>query len=266
MNGRSAGAKMALVKRNEGFVLVTVLVMLALLTMLGVGMFMASLATQQDSAVAARAAQAGYYAETAIEYMRWAWANDAELDFPVIPHASEDSKLGDRAEWQLAPTNPGPTTIGGTGGQVMYFDNTPLANRAVRWPLPVVGGVTQYPVLRGINARLSTYLRVDIDAKGNITVTPRKAANAFPHHGAAPKVDVPKTGAIVWLTAGDANQDLHLDPTAAACGGVSMLKRGQGCVDGPPGILIMPRYYHVIAYAVGYVNGKPMRLVRAVIE
>ena len=241
MKARCAGAKMALDKRSEGFVLVTVLVLLALLTMLGVGMFMSSIATQQDSAAAARAAQARYYAETAIEYMRWAWANDAELDFPAIPHASEDSKLGDRAEWQLAPTNPGPTTIGGTGGQVMYFDNSAKANRFLFWD----SLVKPSPTMRRISVHLPTYVRVDIDAKGNIKgkikTTPRKAAKAFPHHGAVPKVDVPETGAILWLTGGTRAADCVVS-AANDCG------------------------KHIIAYAVGYVDGKPLSLIRAQIR
>ena len=234
MKARCAGAKMALDKRSEGFVLVTVLVLLALLTMLGVGMFMSSIATQQDSAAAARAAQARYYAETAIEYMRWAWANDAELDKSI--QATPNDTAGDRAEWQLAPTNPGPTTIGGSGGQVMYFDNRPQTPQASRYLFWVSTGVN--PTMRRISVNLPTYLRVDIDAKGNITTTPLKAIHPNP---SVNKTHVPDTGAVAWLTAGTRVADCVVS-AANDCG------------------------KHVIAYAVGYVDGKPLSLIRAQIR
>ena len=255
--GRLVGKRMTPNKRSEGFVLVTVLVLLALLTVLGVGMFMSSIATQQDSAAASRAAQARYYAETAIEYMRWAWANDADFD-SAITHVGDLPWLGDREEWARNTKNPGPTTIGGTGGQVMYFDNSPLAGRAIKWPLPVVGGVTQYPVLHHISVNLPRYVKLDIASDGGVSTS----MPGMPHQN--PPVagtDIPRNGAVLWLTAGDEKNDFELDPTSTACGG-AWIGAGKGCIVATGAVAT----YHVIVYALGYVDGRPLSLVRALIQ
>lgn len=234
--------------RDAGFVLVTVLVLLALLTMLSVGMYLASIAAQEDSAAAARSAQAKYYAETAISWLRWAWANDADLDAGIAP--TDMVNRGDREEWLLSTKDPGPTSATGTGGKVMYFDNTPLNARPVRWPKPPAG-----IVLHRISVNLPRYVRLDVAADGTITT----AVPDLPH-GDPPRIgtDVPVNGAVLWVTAGNETQDYELDPTGAACGG-AWIAVGKGC-DKATGAIVQ---YDVVIYAVGYVDGKPLSLIRA---
>jgi len=240
-------------KQQRGFVLVTVLVLLSLLTILSVSLYLISMSTQQDSAVAVKSTQGAYYAETAISYMQWSWANDADFD-SAIAHVGEKPRLGDREEWLAASINPGPTTKTGTNGAVMYFDNTSLASRAIKGP-------TANPLMFHISAKLPRYVRIDIDPNGNITW----AIPPMPHPAVpVPGVDIPKNGAIVWQTAGSLPNVITgvLDQDYALTMACTPVTPNNGC-DASTG---SPVQYRIIGYAIGYVDGAPKTLIRSVIR
>ncbi len=265
---------------ERGFVLVTSLVMLGLLTLLSIAVWFNTRSAVQTSSTAQDSTEAYYYAETAIHYIEWTLRNQVEFDSypytgayvisppfaePALPPANppvDPLNTGDRYELYANSWNPGPTEISdtstpGTSGQIMYFDNSPLAGRTVRWPLPTSGGSTVYPTLYHISIGLPRYIRIDISASGNVT----PEIPALPHHN-PPIVgqDIPDNGALVWLTAGDATMDYEIDPTKAACSGTAPAT-ATGC-DKNSGQWVT---YQVIAYAVGYVHGRAAYLLRAVI-
>ena len=145
---------------ESGFVLITALIMLSLLTVMTLGMFYSSKSATKVSGAAQASTEAYYYAETAINYISWAFHNDAELDsfqydgvnklfgeaFKADNTAANN--VGDYNElmgWDFTdpanpvqigyPSDPGPTeaddaTAAGTSGQVMYFDNSPINDGA----------------------------------------------------------------------------------------------------------------------------------------
>ena len=262
-----------LIKESRGFVLITVLVLLSLLTILSIGLYFVTLSTQQDSTVAVKEEQARYYAETGMSYVKWALANDADLDAVdvttrapaatpafFVADSTNDPTIGDREELAAIQSNPGPTSIGtggtnGTDGAIMYFDNSPLAARAIKFPIPVAG-VTMYQ----ISASLPRYIRMDIGADGIIT----SAISPMPHNAIPVKgTDIPlNNGAVVWLTAGNAASDFVLDPTLGACGGGGLPVGMVACrATAPIGYIAS---YNIVVYSIGYVGGNPLSLIRSI--
>jgi len=247
----------ATVNHGQGFVLITVLVLLSLLTILSIGLYLMSMSTQQDSAVSVKSTQAGYYAETALSYMQWAWANDADFDANVAP-PPDDKTIGDREEWLARTFDPGPTTIGGPNGAIMYFDNSPLSSRFVQLTSPPGVG----PVMRNISVSLPRYVRVDIAANGAITTAIPAMPHANPPSHDPPVKDIPVNGAIVWFTAGSTTTpdvDYELDSTLVTCGGGPVPVGMNGC-DNSAGAFVL---YQVVGYAIGYVNSRPMVMIRS---
>jgi len=270
--------------QQRGFILVTALIMLSLLTLLSLGMYMSSRSATQTSASAQRTTEAYYYAETAINYISWAMRNDAEFDsfdfrgvpvndanavnpaiFLPLTTPVNSANVGDWSELMANLTNPGPTTISdtttpsGISGQVMYFDNTPIVQRAISWPKAATK--TNQPVLNNISTKLPRYIRLDIDAAG--VVTP--SIPALPH-ATKPVIgdDIPNNGAVVWLTAGNSTEDFQVFPcTGTVPSGVSACDKNnkQLWSTSPPGKV----RYGIVVYAIGYVNGRPSHLLRAVI-
>ncbi len=337
---------------ERGFVLPTALVLLALLTMMSLTVYFGSLSTIRMSQAAQKTTQAYYYAETAANYMLWVLNADAELDsyanYPgnylrngagQAPFAEPAPRgnlnpqtAGDFSELMAGLTNPGPVEIGdqakpqatfdGTTGMVMYFDNTPIAARAVLWP----DAKTNPPLFDKISTKLPRYIRIDIDAYGNLAPNLPKLPHADP-----PVIgqDIPQNGAIVWLTASIRDpygneadvQVIPLDPyganaptpipaaapypqgqtatypngyqgpaypsTANWCGMPATQANAQtlsqfavACIAhdaysaaaninfintiAPPPNLgwLSPPRYQITIYALGYVDGKPMRLIR----
>ncbi len=242
--------------QQRGFVLITVLALLSLLTILSVSLYFISQSTQQDSAVARKSTQGAYYAETALSYMQWSWANDADFDSAIAPgdQVALGKTTGDREEWLASSINPGPTTKTGTNGAVMYFDNTPLATRTIAGP-------AANPVMYHISASLPRYVRIDIASNGNIAW----AVPSMPHPAVpVPGVDVPVNGAVVWLTAGSlANVSAGVaDKDYALTTPCAPTSPANGC-DASTGL---PVQYRVIGYAIGYVDGLPTTLIRSVIR
>jgi len=276
---------------ERGFVLPTALIMISLLTLMAVAMLYTARSSLQVSSTAESSTQGHYFAETAVNYMVWAMRNDAEFDAfdfrgapvndanAVDPNIFSDlPPLGDWSKLTANFTDPGPTSISdtlssGVSGQVMYFDNTKIANRAVCWPTSLCNA-GNLPTMYHISKKLPRYIRLDIDSAG--VVTP--SIPALPH-AAVPIVgdDIPDNGAIVWLTTGNSTMDFEVDSTLAACSGTPP-SDALACDKNPPtnnptGWLrtagVLPGgedQYGVVVYAIGYVRGNPSSIVRAEIK
>ncbi|MDQ6992848.1 MAG: hypothetical protein Q9M31_05190 [Mariprofundus sp.] len=228
--------------RESGFVLVTSLVLLSLLTLMSLAMFYSSRTAIQTSSAAQGSTEAYYYAETAVQYMAWALANDAEFDrhtfsgtyihaaFSEPPIPANATTVGDYSEFRAYLWNPGPTAISdsstGITGQVKYFDNSPIKNGVVQRHLCMQNSCDYdncidvnlspssrvEPSMNKISAKLPRYIRLDIDSTGAIS----PSIPSLPHH-LNPVVgqDIPINGAITWLTAGDPdnlNKDIEIYP------------------------------------------------------
>lgn len=213
---------------------------------------------------------------------------------PALPASPTASTVGDRYELFANMLDPGPTAISdssaaGTSGQIMYFDNRSIFDgagaevRSVRWPLPTDGsGNAILPVFANISVSLPRYIKLEIDTNGNITPT----IPALPH--ASPPVagvDVPNNGAIVWVTAGNETEDAYIYTptdinnvnasceadincpcrTGASPAPAVPYQAGQTCYVPVSGTPSWEYSFNVVAYAIGYVDGKAVRMIRAVI-
>jgi len=273
--------------QQKGFILVTALIMLSLLTLLSLGMYMSSRSATKVSASAQKTTEAYYYAETAINYMVWALRNDAEFDSfdfrgaPVndpnavdptiftaltIPIPSVSATVGDWNELMSNLTDPGPTAISGVSGQVMYFDNTPIASRTVAWPQ----AATTPPILYHISTNLPRYIRLDIDAAGIVI----PSMPALPH-ATKPVIgdDIPNNGAVVWMTTGNPTMDFEVGHCTGTPPSDVLVCDKNPPPNNPSGRLLATGVlttgedqYGIVVYAIGYVNGKPSHLLRAVIK
>lgn len=240
---------------EQGFILATSLVMLVLLTMLSIATYYGTVISQQTSASAQESTQSFYYAETGLNYVAWALRNDAEFDAysyvptsPIYePIARQDRygavtlnafAVGDRREWEASKGHPSSlqaiTPFFQSGqkaavyGQLSYFDNRDLSARPVILLGSSAGsdtyafGTAASPVFHDIYTQISGYIRLDIDAYGQITPSfspyAQHANNSHLCNGQTVG-DIPCNGAIVWLTAGDPYTDRVLypiDPSVAA--------------------------------------------------
>ncbi len=217
---------------ESGFILVTALIMLSLLTVMSLGMYFSSKSATKVSGAAQASTEAYYYAETAVNYISWAFHNDAELDSYMYDGSSKlfaeafaaddtaASAVGDYMElmgWNGStqvgyPSDPGPTLISGSAaagsaGQVMYFDNTPMNTRAICFgdaavfancidlTLPPASRVE--PVMNNISSGLPRYIMLEISDTGVVSPSiPSLPHQATPVVG----VDIPSNGAIIWIT------------------------------------------------------------------
>lgn len=253
--------------RQQGFVLIAALIMMALLTLLSLGLYSQGQVDQQASTAVRTSTQGYYYAETAINYLAWSFRNDAEFDSATFSEPSTPSNaanVGDKTELFADLWNPGPTAYAddtpgsaSTSGQVMYFDNSPLASRYIVWP-----GAN--PVMYHISSHLPRYIMLSIASDGTITAS----IPSLPHPS-TPVIgtDVPQNGAVVWLTAGDKSEDIELDPTQSACSGTAPSDAIACMSSGASGTSAswLSSAYGVVAYAIGYVDGRPTQMIRAVI-
>jgi len=250
---------------EQGFVLATALVMLSLMTLLAVAMYYNSKSAIQISSTAQHSTEGHYYAETAVNYMIWAFNNDAEFDSydygsgSLIGNSqpsniSNASSVGDKEELSQWVWDPGPTVMSDASadltGQVMYFDNTPMGSRAictgyfdsavstdghyfsncVNLHPSVLPRDRVAPSLYQISARLPRYIMLEIDSAG--VVTP--SIPALPHP--TPPVrgtDIPTNGAIAWLTTGNLKMDFEVDASRNQCGG-TIPADAKGCDMNPP--------------------------------
>lgn len=252
---------------QQGFVLVAALIMMSLLTLLSLGLYSQGQVDQQASTAVRTSTQGYYYAETAINYLSWSFRNDAEFDSPTFSEPaipSDAANVGDKTELFADLWNPGPTAYvddtsgsSSTSGQVKYFDNSPLSSRYIVWP-----GAN--PVMYHISSHLSRYIMLSIASDGTIT----SKIPALPHPSTpVVGVDIPDNGAVVWLTAGDKSEDIALDPTQSACSGTAPSSAIACMSSGGSGGAAswLSSTYGIVAYAIGYVDGKPTQMIRAVI-
>jgi len=331
---------------QQGFVLVTALIMLSLLTLMSLAMFFSGRSATQTSAAAQSSTEAYYYAETAINYINWAFHNDADFDnFPYTsgsyrhlafgdPTPPASDTAGDMSEMNAYLSDPGPTAISdasaGLAGQIMYFDNTPLANRALCFYSeadPGAGVALTYPncinvqlapndsrltnaqpTMFNISVNLPRYIKLEISDTGVVTSSipqlPHRGPSSSPTAGPVVGEDIPNNGAVVWLTAAgknsagtypDIDTDIEIFPlnepvspatfadvcTAASCPCTGVPTVNTRACDANSGLWLDGQYvdhdanpstpnvwdppYRVAAYAIGYVNGVPTHLIRAII-
>jgi len=320
--------------KERGFVLVTSLIMLSLLTLMSLGMFFTSRTATQTSGSAQSTTEAYYYAETAINYISWALYNDAEFDnFAYVSGSyrhpafgdptppANNASVGDFTEFKSYLSDPGPTIVSDAGeglaGQIMYFDNSPINNgvqqRAICFnsePDPGVGVALTYPncmnvqlapndsrriaaepVMFNISASLPRYIKLEIAEDGTITPSipklPHRGPTSVPVAGPVVGEDIPDNGAVVWITAASTtsiDSDIEIYPLAEPVGASCLADGGCPC-DGSVivgtekacdantgnwlhgqvvgGVWEPP--YRLAAYALGYVNGQPTHLIRAII-
>ena len=344
---------------EKGFVLATSLVMLLLMSMLTAAVFISVDASQKSSRAAQFSTQSFYYAETAINYMKWSLDNNVEFDsytypnivrndipdtdpgaysfgepdnrgydpavaHPVTGDFTNDPYVylpdtlvtGDFDEWRANRFNPsGEDTVlkpdgtnvqnaGGVDvyGQLMYYDNSPLASRIVSYQSDDIysNGVLGQPELFGIHASLPRYIMLSIDEYGQITPSMPPVNAAVPWHNSIQGVDYPTNGALVWVTGGNRTDDLEIAPmdtffapaynnrvapavwddelanpvyTGLACTlrtlpvadpATDMQNASAACLTS--GAWVDDANYGLVIYALGYVRGKAQRLVRVVYE
>ena len=241
---------------ERGFVLVASMVIMGLLLVLSIGLWYRSAANQRASASGQSATRAYYYAETAINYVTLALQNDAELDgeLPANDPTGDAKNYGD---WTaITPLInsflPGPTTWGGTDGQIAYFDNRPTSSRN-GFVFDSTNPSALNPEFANLisSKQMPQHLVLNIDSGGRITLgTPAYTTSA-------PSSTF--NGALVWLTGVDANNnDVQLDPNPTGCTPVA---HAVACING-----VQVTTYDVGAYALSYVNGTPLIMLRAVIK
>lgn len=202
--------------RERGFVLITTMVVLLILTIMAVGLYFRSAVNQQTSVSDRDATRAYYLAETALNYIAWAIHSNPDVSGVDNDADLDGSGTGDRTE--LVST--GPTAVA-------YFDTSDPATRVGAGYVNFNGPGYTKPVLASMT--LPAHVTLDVDASNNITSSCCTGTPA-------------KNGANVWLTAAvlDANNpDNEIDSDALA------------------------RQYAIYAYAIGYVNGTPLRMLRA---
>jgi len=208
--------------KERGFVLVTALIMLSLLTLMSLAMFYASRSATQTSATAQNSTEAYYYAETAINYISWALVNDAELDnfkysgaYQAVPFGepnvpSSAATVGDFTELNANLWDPGPTGQAGkkavdtnpspwTSGQVMYFDNSPICsspNPADCTPNPPS---TPSPQLKKRflciqdASKFSNCIDVNVNPASRVAPTMQKISTKLPRYI---KLEIASTGVV----------------------------------------------------------------------
>jgi len=241
-------------EHERGFVLVASMVVMGLLLVLSIGLWYRSAMNQQLSGSGQNATHAYYYAETAINYIALALNNDADLDRELPADDPGNANLS--GDWtalsQIDTFLPGPTTLGGTDGQLAYFDNRPTADRN-GFVFDGTNPTSLNPVFSNLitSSQMPQHLVLNIDSSGNITLPTPSYTTASPAAGF--------NGALVWLTAVDSsNSDVQLDPDYAAC---TTITNAVACISGA-----QVTTYNVAVYALSYRNGTPLVLLRAVIK
>jgi len=247
-------------KNERGFVLVTSLITLGLMLVLSIGLWYRSVMNQQVSNHGQLSLQGLYYAESAINYLAWALANDAELDgedtknggTDLIPGSTDASTVGDWSELVADTFRPGPTTLGGNDGQLAYFDNRPTSARH-GFVFDGTNPAALNPVFSTLisSQQMPQHLVLNIDSSGHITL------GSPAYTTSAPSTSF--NGVLVWLTGVDANNsDVQLDPDPAAC---TTVTDPVACINGA-----QVSTYDIGVYALSYVHGTPLILLRSVIK
>jgi hypothetical protein len=247
-------------QNNEsGFILMTALAVLGLLSVMGLGLYTRNLQNQQASLADLRATQAYYFAETALNFVFWAMENDCELDGynPADPTyaAISNSQYGDWTELTQNIFEPGPTSRDSSdlefdGGQVRYFDNRPT-NDPTTTTINYVPGAP--PEINFSTLNLPRHLNVAIDkTSGTVSLHTTPISESV----------TPANGAAVWLRAFD--RDAGNAITDGADISLSWdVGAGMYSVD-PTAYVAVGDTLGVAIYAIAFVDGQPKRMVRAV--
>ncbi|MDQ6961197.1 MAG: hypothetical protein Q9M28_01520 [Mariprofundaceae bacterium] len=241
-------------KKEEGFVLIASLTIIALMTMGNLAMYYRSVSNIQTNAALADRAQASYFAETAVNYMDWAMlpSNDADLD----PYTSAGGDFGVLNSTPPAAAAPGaaappPNTVGRPQFNVSYFDNRALNLRKVNFTgkgSAASNMKLMWNDLPNMNPNAAAYcflkLMITTDTVNGVQKIETTVTNVLPASG--------EDGALVWLTA---------SPVGSSMDGVGALADVDMVVD--PALLGgVNGGYDLVVYALGYINGKPRNLLR----
>ncbi len=176
-------------------------------------------------------------------------------------------------------------------GQLMYYDNSALAGRMVWLQNRTMfsQGGNGFPTMYEIHTKLPRYIMLSIDPNDGSIVPSLPPVNAVaPWHNDVEGVDYPTNGAVVWLTGGNRTDDYQLAPTdnffapvftidavgvvtydpsgayggAFPCNPNAALSTSIACSS--TGTWLTDADYGLVIYAIGYVGGKPQKLVRVV--
>jgi len=228
-----------LASNNQGFVMMTVMVLLALLSLMGVTQLYRSIALQQESGVSVQSMRAAYYSETGIGYMQWAWANNARFN--------SSGTEGDKVNWLALSSDP--------TSKVAYWDNRASGDRKLFWNSATC---RSSPDSAQCKPQLNMLVS-DIANAGRsyVVLEINQSTGAITADLYSTPVVTPTNGAVVWLTAGDETTDIVVQNTA--CG--TSASPETGCYNN--GTKDIP--YHVVAYGLGFIAGRPLHLLRAII-
>jgi len=203
---------------ERGFVLVTSLVILMILTVMLIGLYYRGKVNQDTGLAEGRATQAFYLAEAGLNYVTWALYMDPNNTGSDNDKSLDGDSVADNLELESVPDQVKNHTLG-------YFDIHNTINYNPASP----------PTLSLSSLALPPHVAL------NITVT-----NHVPSVSPVPWVNGTELpggdGAVVWLV------PATLDETNAKNEADTALTSSN---------------YAVYAYAIGYVNGKPLRLLRA---
>lgn len=212
---------------ERGFVLVTTLVLLMIMTIMGIALFYKNQVNQDSSLTSAQSTQGYYLAEAGINYIAWVL-----YDNPSNPSiVNQISLVGNNPS-----TDPDATNLLNHPDQVAnntlgYFDinNTIGYNpqtQATNFPINMATVTTWAPP------------HVALDITTNVQNVPDISYEAWNNGNSFP----PGNGAIVWIAPAAVSSD-------------PLLEKDQAVTN--------TGTYALFAYSIGYVDGKPKRLLRA---
>lgn len=184
------------------------------------------------------------------------------------------------------------------GSRYLCFDDTGTFSNCINLKAPPAA--RSYPVMLNISTKLPRYIKLEISDVGVVGAS----IPSLPHRN-PPVVgeDVPQNGAIVWLTAGDpkdVNRDIEIFPLDPAnkyggqapsvCAGgqapscpcdysgsaggtpIDLAKHfacdanAKGDYNSSPNMGEWIGEYNIVAYSIGYVNGRATYVLRSIIK
>jgi len=203
---------------ERGFILITSMVVLLILTVMAVGLYFRSVVNQKTSISDRDATKAYYLAEAGLNYITWALYADPSNAAANNSSSLDGDGAADNAEIQTNPDQVTNHTLG-------YFDvgNTIGFNPAS--PLT--------PVLASL--ALPAHVALDITSNGS-------AVSASPIAWGTGTAEPAGDGAVVWVTSAalDAADPMNEVDNSSTSGS-----------------------YALYAYAIGYVKGTRVKMLRA---
>ena len=202
---------------ERGFVLVTSLVILMILTVMLIGLYYRGKVNQDTGLAEQDSTQAFYLAEAGLNYVTWALYMDPDTGSNNSVSLDGDA-TADNLELETVPDQVNNHTLG-------YFDTHNTINYNPASP----------PALSLSSLSLPPHVALDIKLVNHV---PSVSQVAWVNGSELPSGD----GAVVWVV------PAKLDETNA------MNEVDSADTSGN---------YAIYAYAIGYVNGKPLRMLRA---